>query len=146
MARSPRLAALALAAALAVCAGRLAHADSLAQPLPSVASRAAALVNSLVQPVQAAGMARPAAADTIARPAQAAESRPHCTCDPAPAPAPAPAAPAPVTDADGTPITGDLSSLRPSERLVGSEQALRARFAAQMHFGTRPWLPADAAN
>ena len=41
---------------------------------------------------------------------------------------------------DGVPITGDLSNLRPSERLRGSQQALRAQFHQQMQTGARPWL------
>jgi hypothetical protein len=44
---------------------------------------------------------------------------------------------------DGTPITGDLSHMRPSDRVRGGQQALRAHFRMQMQTGERPWLPED---
>ena len=133
MAAFRTFAAVAVAAILAVGAVRPAHADmSLVQPVQSSAARPT-LADNLAQPVQPGPPARPAA-------------HPAPTHSPerlAPTPCPC-AAPPQVVIAfgpDGAPITGDLSHLRPSERLLGREQALRSEFGQQIHSGDRPWLP-----
>jgi predicted component of type VI protein secretion system len=71
-----------------------------------------------------------------------------------PLPGPAAATPAPPlprlvvpgpaerTPPEGRAITGDLDTLRPSERLQGTPEALRARFRAWLDGGVRPWEPA----
>jgi hypothetical protein len=131
---------LAAAAVLSLCLARPAFADSLVSPPPPAAA-GPVLADTLVQPGQPAGVARPAPVQHPGKPAPTADTRPECGCAPAPAPlAVADAAP------DGTPITGDLSRVRPSERLLGREQALRARFERQLHAGERPWLPVADDN
>jgi hypothetical protein len=84
--------------------------------------------------LQAAVAMHPVAAASAAQPTfQVADDRSHLG-----------AGAAPVTDAlpEGTPITGDLSGLRPSEQLKGRQQALRAHVREQLETGERPWLPA----
>jgi hypothetical protein len=61
-----------------------------------------------------------------------------------PAPPPRLVVPGPAerTPPEGRAITGDLDTLRPSERLQGTQEALRARFRAWLDGGVRPWEPA----
>lgn len=80
-----------------------------------------------------AGATGVAYADSLVQPLD----RAPCACA---APPPAIATGAAATGTDTVPITGELAGLRPSERLLGREQALRARFRQQMQAGTRPWL------
>jgi hypothetical protein len=145
MAKFHYLAAVAVAAMLAAGSVHSARADTtLAQPVPTQGAAHAALVENLAQPVQPvkpAGVARPALSNSLAQPVQAADTQPSCGCAP-----PAPSAPVVGFAPDGAPITGDLSRLRPSERLLGREQALRSHFGQQIHSGDRPWLPVADDN
>jgi hypothetical protein len=131
------LAAAAVTALLTAGSMHAASADTLVQPVPAARAQ---LVENITQPVKPAkpAVARPALSNRLAQPVQA-EARPACPCG----------APPPVTQTapDGSAITGDLSGLRPSERLLGREQALRSEFGLQIHSGERPWLPiADDDN
>jgi hypothetical protein len=62
---------------------------------------------------------------------------------PTAAPVPAPPPPASAAGGDrainGTPFTGELSELAPSQRLAGREAALRFRFQQQIQTGDVPW-------
>jgi hypothetical protein len=89
----------------------------------------------VVAAVQAASVAPSAPSAPATAPiVLVADERPHPDAGRAPVNGAAP---------DGAAITGDLSRLRPSERLRGCQQALRAHFRQQMQTGERPWLPAN---